>query len=113
MKDRVVTARNEIIMRLRGATSSPSETISLFPERENVTRVTSLVTKVTGVSAIRLCGLGPFSFNNLPCHPPLQLPRIEQLLGAGAQGIAEQLGEIAGAVNVERDSGKIGVVEHD
>ena len=41
-----------------------------------------------------------------------QVPVAQQFLGAGAHGEAEQLRQVGRAVNVERDSRQIGVVEH-
>ena len=98
-----------------GKEPHPGETISRRARRENVTRVTSLVTKVTWRRSAPIRAHGPGLFFSSTClaAPALRkLPLTEQLLGAGAHGKTEQLGEVGGTVNVERDSGKIGVVEH-
>jgi hypothetical protein len=107
--------QNRNHQRLREKTASDGETISRRARQGNVTRVMSCVTEVTWRSGL-IRAHGPRLFFSSTClaAPALRkLPFAEQLLGVGAHGKAEQLGEVGGTVNIERDPGKIGIVEHD
>ena len=108
MKESDVTARNEIIMRLRGRTSSGGDNIAARKEGKH--HAGNVMRDGGNLGGQRRSRPGPFLFKHLPCR---KLPLAEQLLGARSHGKTEQQGEVGGTVNVERDSGKIGVVEHD
>jgi hypothetical protein len=98
-----------------GRTASDVQTVMRCARDENVTAVMLLMTEVTWRSAlIRARGPGLFFSSTCLGAPALRkLPLTKQLLSAGAHGKTEQLGEVGGTVNIEPDSGKVGVVEHD